>query len=219
MYNEMFETFSVKDKRIITNDWENAMKYLKKYKNLDLVNRIGPIVVGVYLKMGRLSGSYVPEYYVHNLCRESPAVSLTLLIRGGTIHPENHKEKYVQEAKFLEGNAYIPIGGDLSLDDIFAGYEKYFLSPMLDSYVEYEDFALLGGWSRDKNRIEYVLRRVYNELMLWPEDRYFNGMGGFKKWFDGLEERVWKGEELNSIFESELIKHKLEKIPERKIIL
>ena len=73
--------------------------------------------------------------------------------------------------------------------------------------------------------IEYALKITYDRLK--AHDWWFhflsseNGQyvdGGYDKWFKKLEESAWNGNQLNTIFETELKKHKLEKIPERNIL-
>lgn len=219
MLEEISGQYTTKDKKIITNDWEAVLKPLKKYKNLYINNRIGPLVVGIYLKMGRLNTFYTPIYYVHNLCRTFPCLTLTLSIEGKMILHEKHNQMYVSEAESLVQQAYIAIDGNLSIDEIIAGYERYFISPNMTSYAEYEDLALICGWTKDKNKIEYALDLIYKKLKMWSEERYFAEDNGFENWFKGLEKKVWNGNELNSIVETELIKHKLEKTPERKILI
>ncbi len=220
MLKEISGQYTTKDKRIIIKDWEDTLKPLKKYKNLSINNRVGPLVVGIYLKMGRTSAFYTPIYYVHNLCRVFPpqALTVTLRIEGKMISPEKHNEMYITEAEALKKQAYIDIDGDLDIDKIITGYERYFISPNLTSYIEYEDLALLCGWTKDVKRIEYALNLVYDKLKLWPEERYFAEYKGFENWFRDLEKRVWSGNGLNHIVETELVNHKLIKIPERKIL-
>lgn len=218
MLEENIEQFTVKDKKVITTEWEYTLKSLKKYKSLYLANRIGPLVIGIYLKMGRLNTYYTPIYYVHNLCRPFQQLTLTLSIKGKMISKEKHNEIYVHEAESLVKQSYISIIGNLNIDQIIAGYEKYFTSPNMTSYIEFENLALLCGWTKEIKKIEYALNVVYNKLKLWPEERYFAEFNGFENWFRYLEKKVWDGNELNSILESELIRHKLEKLPERKVL-
>lgn len=213
------DNYTVAAKKIITNDWYEVMKSLAKYKNLELHNHVGPLVVSIYLNMGRGSAYYEPFYCVHNLCREFCVLTATLRLEGRMIKPDQHNHMYKKEAENLVKNAYIAIDGDLHIDDIIKGYERYFENPILDSYLEYEDFALICGWTKDRNKIQYALNTVYEQLRLWPEERYFSRHGGFENWFAKLEERTWDGDKLNQIYESELVNHKLTQIPQRNIIV
>lgn len=221
MLEEITEQYTAKQKRIITNDWRDALPSLGKDRNLYLYNRVGPLVVGIWLKMGRLSGFYCPLCCVHNLCNEFPypGLTATLRIEGDMIRPDQHNQMYIKEAESLMQKAYIPLDGDLSIDVIIEGYERYFKNPSVFTCLEYEDFALICGWTKDKNRIQYALKTVYEELSLWSEERYFSKEGGFQNWFRMLEERTWDGDKLNQIYEKELVYHKLTKIPVRNIIV
>ena len=115
--------YTAKDKRILMDDWEEALNSpLARVRRLELGNRIGPLVLGVYLDMASYSLYYVPEYYVHNLCREFPGMTATLRVEKGPIEPEKHNERYIKEAEAIKEEAYIPLGGDLSIVQTCSGY-------------------------------------------------------------------------------------------------
>ena len=195
--------YTAKDKRILMDDWEEALNSpLARVRRLELGNRIGPLVLGVYLDMASYSLYYVPEYYVHNLCREFPGMTATLRVEKGPIEPEKHNERYIKEAEAIKEEAYIPLGGDLSIDQIISGYERYFKKLVSVNYpghfCEYEDLVMVCGWTRVAEKIEYD--------------------GGFESWFKKLEKIAWDGDCLDEIFRQELVKHKLESLPERKIL-
>lgn len=217
MLAEINENFTAKDKRIITNDWNDYFKCLKRYRVLDICNRLGPLIISIYLKMSKASMFYVPSFSVHNLCREFDALTVTLNIQGKVIKPQKHNEMYIQEAQSLEKRAYIPLEGNVHIDEIINGYKKFFETPYKTNFTEYEDMALICGLTKDKKRIESSLNLVYSELKSW-ENVYFEEFNGFENWFKDLEQRVWNPERLSQIVESELKKHKLEKLPVREIL-
>ena len=145
----------------------------------------------------------------------------------------------MEEAKEIREKAYIPIGGDLDLDRIIAGYERYFEDIASINYpghfTEFEDLVLICGWTKRKEKIEYALNLVHKLLcsndkwystLCWKNGHYEEGQfvegeyveGLFDERFKEWEESAWDGDKLNAIFESELKRHKLEKIPERRII-
>lgn len=221
MLVEISENFTAKDKRIITNDWNEYFKSLKRFKILALKNRVGPLVVGIWLKMGRLGAYYTPTYIVHNLCREytyrQGALTMTLDFGERTISPQEHNNVYIQEAQNFEKKAYIPLAGDISIDEAIDGYKRFFKTPFKSGYKEYEDFVLICGLTRDKKRIEDALNFIYNELKTW-EDWRFGEPNGFWDMFKDLEQRAWEPDELERIAAAEIIKHKLEKLPVRKIL-
>ena len=56
-------------KRQITNDWQQLFPELKRTRLLEMDNRLGPLITGIYLKVFR-NTYYTPVAYVHNLCSE-----------------------------------------------------------------------------------------------------------------------------------------------------
>ena len=145
----------------------------------------------------------------------------TRWIPRGPIVPEKHNERYIKEAEAIWEEANIPLGGDLGIDQIISGYEKYFekLASVNHSanLWEYEDLVMACGWTRVVEKTEYALKRAYDDLKVRPEG-YFRDDGGFENWFKKLEKIAWDGDRLDEIFRQELVKHKLENIPERKIL-
>lgn len=160
--------YTKEDKRDVIDDWEKAMRPLKKKKGLNLYNRVGPLVVCLHLNMNAYSRIYYPEYSVHNLCREFPCLTATLRVEGGGILPDKHNERYMEEARAIKEKAYIPIEGDLNIDQIIQGYEKYFEDTAKWRYngniTEFEDLVWICGWTRKSEKIEYALKVVYNRL-------------------------------------------------------
>lgn len=221
--------YTKEDKKVIMNDWEEVMRPLKRQRGMNWYNRLGPLVVCFSLNMKAYSIKYYPEYSVHNLCREFPCLTATLRVHGRGICPNNHNERYVDEARFIKEKAYIPIEGDLDIDQIIWGYEKFFEDTKEKRYegniTEFEDMVWICGWTKMPEKIEYALKITYDRLK--AHDWWFhflsseNGQyvdGGYDKWFKKLEESAWNGNQLNTIFETELKKHKLERIPERNIL-
>ena len=118
--------YTKEDKKIVGNDWDEVMFPLKRKRGLSWFNRVGPLVVDFHLNMNAFSETYYPEYSVHDLCREFECLTATLRIYGAGISPNKHNERYLQEARAIREKAYIPIEGDLDIDQIIWGYEKFF---------------------------------------------------------------------------------------------
>ena len=142
---------------------------------------------------------------------------MTLDFGGRTISPQEHNNVYIQEAQNFEKKAYIPLAGDISIDEAIDGYKRFFKTPFKSGYKEYEDFVLICGLTRDKKWIEDALNFIYNELKTW-EDWRFGEPNGFWDMFKDLEQRAWEPDELERIAAAEIIKHKLEKLPVRKTL-
>ena len=113
-------------KKKITDDWQQLFPELKKTKLLEMDNRLGPLITGIYLKVVR-NTYYTPVAYVHNLCGEYSSITTSLECTSETIALEKHEERYMFSAERLKNKLLIPLKGDVPLDKIVDGY-KLFLS-------------------------------------------------------------------------------------------
>ena len=129
-------------KRQITNDWKQLFPELKKTKLLEMDNRLGPLITGIYLKVVR-NTYYTPVAYVHNLCREYSSITTSLECTSETIELEKHEERYMFSAERLKNKLLIPLKGDVSIDKIIEGYKSFLSNPRRKSFEEYKDIALV----------------------------------------------------------------------------
>lgn len=127
---------------------------------------------------------------------------------------EIYSEKIAQQ---LIQKAYIPLQGEVTFEDIKNGYERYFENPNKGTIVEYEDYVYVSSWTGKKNFFENALHTVYNELKLWPEERYFVRAGGFKNWMLELEKRASNQKALEANYRIKFEKYKIAKLPERPL--
>ncbi|GAE89987.1 hypothetical protein JCM21531_3563 [Acetivibrio straminisolvens JCM 21531] len=119
----------------------------------------------------------------------------------------------------MREKARIPFSGDVTIESVMKGYEDYFEIPCLAEKIEYEDYALIAGWSGDISKINRALDVVKSSLKSWPEERYFKKFGGFDNWFATLEKRVMDKDMLHSIVETQIAQLKVEKLPVRNLII
>lgn len=108
-------------KKQITNDWKQLFPELKKTKLLEMDNRLGPLITGIYLKVVR-NMYYTPVAYVHNLCSEESNIITSLECTSETIALEKHEERYMFSAERLKNKLLIPLKGDVPIDKIIEGY-------------------------------------------------------------------------------------------------
>lgn len=123
-------------KRQITNDWKQLFPELKKTRLLEMDNRLGPLITGIYLKVIR-NTYYTPVFYVHNLCREYSSITTSLECTSETIELEKHEERYMFSAERLKNKLLIPLKGDVSIDKIIEGYKSFLSNPRRKSFEEY----------------------------------------------------------------------------------
>jgi hypothetical protein len=115
------------DKKRITSDWNQLFPSLGVYKPMHLLNRIGPLLVGILLEVKSGNESYIPTFHVHNLTRPFPVVSLGMktTLNRQYVHPEWHEKKLKGMALKMKETALITFEGDLKLDTVIDGLGFY----------------------------------------------------------------------------------------------
>lgn len=205
-------------KTVIVNDWLKLFPGLKKYSRVECVNLLGPLMTGIYIKVVG-NEVYTPVFFVHNLCRASEFITLSMALEGETVSFDKHKDRYMEIGKKLADKIYIPLEGDLDFEEIAQGYKRNFQWKFKSSFVEYEDLLLLSGWTGRKELVEQNLELILNELKPYREHRYFSAKGGFDTWFENVKNRAEDTGSLRKTYENEMVKHKTGKLPVREIII
>ena len=205
-------------KKKITDDWQQIFPELKKIKLLDLDNRLGPLITGIYLKVVR-NTYYTPVAYVHNLCREYSSITTSLECTSETIALEKHEERYMFSAERLKNKLLIPLKGDVPIDKIIEGYKLFLSNPKRKSFEEYKDIALVCGWYGDKKKLDAILEYVWKNVKEDKNHPFFRFEDrGVEGWFEKIREDSNDYERLHEICEKEIQKHKVGKLPYRNII-
>lgn len=204
-------------KKQITDDWQLFFPELRKSKLLELDNRLGPLITGIYLKVIR-NTYYIPVFYVHNLCREYSSLTTSLECTSETIALEKHEERYIFSAERLKDKLLIPIKGDVSIDKIIEGYKLFLSNPRRKSFEEYKDIALVCGWYGEKKILDNILDYIWDNVQKEKNHPFFREDGGVKGWFEKICRESTDCEKLHEICEKEIKKHKVEKLPCRNII-
>lgn len=218
--SDLDRTFTQKEKYKMVKDWLELFPPLKKYCAMSMGNRVGPLLVGIHLETIR-GRSLRPTYAVHNLCAGHPGITITLKKEYSGITPDTYEEKYQKAAKTLIDQGFaIPLEGDLKIDEAIAIYEKFFgEEKIVHTLAERMDLPLICGWTGQKDKIEYALKLVYDDIVQREQLKsWFREPKPFAKWFEELEEKAWNYEERREVYEQELITYKLQKLPERKLI-
>lgn len=205
-------------KTVIVNDWLKLFPSLKKYSRVECVNLLGPLMTGIYIKVVG-NEVYTPVFFVHNLCRASEFITLSMVVEGETVSFDKHKDRYMEIGKKLADKIYFPLEGDLDFEEISQGYKRNFQWKFKASFVEYEDLLLLSGWTGRKELVEQNLELVFEELKPYREHRYFSAKGGFDTWFENVKNRAEDTGSLRKTYENEVVRHKTGNLPVREIII
>lgn len=203
-------------KKQIINDWQKIFPELKKQGSISLDNRLGPLITGIYIKVVR-NTYYTSIFYVHNLCREYSSITTSLQCGSETMALEKHEERYIFSAERLKNKLPIPLKGDVSIDKIIEGYKLYLSNPKRKSFQECKDIALVCGWYGDKEKLDSILKYIWDNVQDDKNHPFFRETG-VEAWFEEICEESRNYEKLHEICEKEIIKHKVEKLPYRNII-
>lgn len=206
------------DKKRITSDWNQMIPSLGIYKPMHLINRIGPLLVGILLEVKSGNEKYIPTFHVHNLLRPFQVISLGLNFEITPITIGSHESKYYDSAMKMVEQAIVPFEGDLDLSTILNAYEQYFQKNIGGPILPYifEDIVLLSAWCEDKERINKGLQLAEANMRGWPE-HILNRLGGLDNWLISLKNNAENRGELISILENQIAELKVDNLPIRRL--
>lgn len=208
------KSFSAKEKRQITKDWNELFPEMGVYKNMWLLKIVGPIAVGILLEIGSNRDYYTPTVHFHDLSEEDESISLMgeLNANFDYISTKSKPDKYLKVAEKLEVRSFIPLKGNLNFSE---------LETCLLKYLDYE-FCSLG----DK---KYVLRTILNLSILEGNNKkiqetihfvkeYLNYLNHRHGMNYSIEDFILERDVLIKNIEENIIKLKLEKIPRHTML-
>ena len=212
---------TAKDKITITTDWNELFPALGKYKPMHLMNRLGPLLVGILLEVKSGNDSYTPTFHIHNLVRPFPVISLNLkrTLDERYVHLEWHNKQYRELAMKMKETALIPFDGDVSLDVIIKGFMAYIdmgIYPFLPS--TYEDMILVSAWCGDYSQVNKGLVLAESQMRLWPE-HVLSRIGGLDTWLESVECKTKNRENLIVTSNRQSIELNVQDLPVRNIIV
>lgn len=212
-----FNKFTTSDKKRITNDWHQLFPSLGIYKTMHLMNRVGPLIVGLLLETKSGGNDYIPTFHVHNLTRPFPVISLSLAttLNNEYVHLEWHESRYRELAERMRNTALIPFDGNLELNEVLSGYMQYLEKPTIPYQPQfYEDMALISGWCGNYKEIKRILDSALKDISGWPK-QVLTRIGNIDEWLKKVEEKSSNKVTLKSICEKQIDELRVNKIPSR----
>lgn len=208
-------------KSSITAEWHKHFPSLGIYKPMWLMNRLGPLIVGLLLEVTGGAEYYCPTFHVHSLLRPFSIISLQLKIRTRdvAVYPGRDHSKVVDElSTTIREIAVIPYEGVISLNEVLNAYRNYFARPnRIEKSGEYADLALLSAWCGNSLEAHRCLKYAEEALAKWPEYALAR-LGGLDAWIEGLRTKAADVERLRSTVSEEIEKLKLGKLPTRELL-
>jgi hypothetical protein len=225
----------IKDiKKQITKDWNSVFPDMGVYKDLWLMKRIGPILIGISIEMTSGKDRYKIISHIHNLCNSFPTISYTLHqrvegLRGGDliIPILVHEERYKHAAMKLECASILKFRADMWFSEIISAYNTYIRIEEKLGHVtrfhprHFEDILLLNSWAGKNLDETKALLNNYKQIMsLWPARSLARlGEYGLKGWYDKMETIINDRNKIIKTVEEELVNHKLQKIPYKDLFI
>ena len=190
------------------------------YKPMHLMNRLGPLLVGILLEVKSGNESYIPTFHIHNLARPFPAVYLGLktTLNKQYVHMEWHERKHKEMALTMRENALVPFEGDIKLDIVLKGFWTY-IEKRVDPFLPltYEDMILVSAWCGNLVEVQKGLELAESHMKRWPE-QILTRIGGLEVWLKSVEEKAKHRENLIATSNQQSIELKADQLPIRKII-
>lgn len=205
------KSFSAKEKKQITKEWNEIFPEMGIYKNMWLLKIVGPMAIGILLEIGSNKDYYTPTMHIHDLSDESETISLigALDANFDYVSTKSKADKYLRVAEKLEKKSYIPLNQKLS----FLELQKYLLKYLEDKTTDITDiryilriFVHLAIWYGDDNIIQESILLARKHL------DYINQKYGNSHL---ISEYITDKDTLVKNVEKNIVKLKLEKIPRR----
>lgn len=127
----MSKTFTYAERSMLKKDWQSLlpnMAFKPKTSIIAFRRIVGPLVISLGLNLnGGLGWKYYSlEYFVHNLSYPEDCMIMQIhnIPRKILVDFDNHKDEFFNAAEAIKQDAWIPIDGTITLDDIFNGYSN-----------------------------------------------------------------------------------------------
>lgn len=222
--------FTTQLKKKVTQDWNALYPEMGVYKNMWLLKRTGPMVIGIYLDIPSGNDQYRILSHVHNLCRPLPGIVFSMAqwtsgLRGGNyvVPAMVHEERYKQGAMKLETETLLKLRGEMSFIEFITAYDRYMRMKENIAFVSnhIEEIFLLHVWAgKSYEEIRQLLDKYKSEMAKWP-GRTLTTLGeyGLQGWYNKIEEAIKNRKNILETVDEEIVKHKLQKIPYKPLII
>ena len=212
-------------KKQITNDWAQAFPGLGVYKQMHMLRRVGPIVLGICLNRSAAGTTYRPIWHIHLLLKEDSALSLNLAMhyrsKNGSVSAipvQWHANRFAAAVERMRTSALLPMEGDVYLSQVLDAYERWMKEPgnPVGSH-NFEDRVLLCAWMNRLDAAAYFLREAEDWLRSRP-DYMRERFGNIDEWLERVRQAASNRQELERILKVQVIAHKLDKLPTSEML-
>ncbi|MCU1791219.1 hypothetical protein CUU54_20520 [Pectobacterium polaris] len=211
------------EKKIILDDWKNALEVYEKYKTLYLIKKNGPVLCGVYLKPVYGGEHYVPIFHTHSMLSQFSALTIctphSLLNKkmvADSISIKRHKESLQDLVDKFREQCPIAFCGELSFSQLNKLYEDDINTSMIYPDLTMKNHVLLAFWFGYKEMSQQLILRYKEIIKSWPDEakRRFNGDNA---WEEDVRSQM-DLDKLNNTANEELAKFKLTKLKDHGLL-
>lgn len=211
----------VTSKRRITDDWASLFPEMARYQPMWLARRVGPLVQGICLERDSSNKSYLPTVHVHNLCKPSDTLRLTLgqaIGKKGGRFPIDvmvHEQHYCRAAAELKAVSLLPTAGDWMLSAVLAAYDRYAEVNAVGSLYKghlFEDAIFLAAWCDVGEHATVLVDEYAREMQTWPQEisaKY----GGVEQWKTHIGDAIRHPQALRETAERQIEQLGLTRLP------
>ncbi|KFF61493.1 hypothetical protein IV99_19630 [Pectobacterium brasiliense] len=217
------KTLTTSEKKIILDDWKNALEVYEKYKTLYLIKRNGPILCGVYLKPVSHYKYYVPEFHTYSLLSSFPAIVLetsSSLLNKKNVEDAISFLRHTTKLQDLVGKfrEQCPVAfcGELSFSQLNKLYEDDINTSMIYPDLTMKNHVLLAFWFGYTEKSQQLILRYKEIIKSWPDEakRRFNGDNA---WEEDVRSQM-DLDKLHNTVNEELAKFKLTKLKDHGLL-
>ena len=191
------------EKRAAMKAWNAEVPELAPYRTKDLVKRVGPLLLKLKFEhKDRGFKAYQLEYTAHCICQPANFIAKTLgyyhslgregeVFDGRNINYFDHKDhlepEFKEIADYWRQHVWIPLEGEITMDDIFQGYKNYAESGVVGSIAlfDVEGLVYTAAWAGLPDKAREHLDWV--EFMVKKHCESIHRAGGRERWKERIE--------------------------------
>lgn len=213
-------------KKEITKQWQAEFPSMGIYKNMWLMNIVGPIIVGLLLEVKSINSEYYPTLHLDILTRERNedddiALTASTEVDFEYVSTISKPDKYLVLADKLKKKAVIPLEGDVKIEEVINCLKKYCSQKYykVDWMYTLKLMMHLAVWSNREDIIDDTFKFVKNRLQYLVHVEWLRNKQEADQWYKEILDDIADADLLKQRVEENIVKLKLTDIPVRKIIL
>lgn len=213
-------------KRQITKQWQEEFPSMGIYRNMQLAQILGPIAVCVFLEVKSDPSSYEPKIHLDDLTRDFSDVRPLGYLSGYVEVPHvristiSKPDKYLTIASQLKELFYLPLEGDMRIEDLIACLKKECRDGDYGmTYALLRILVMIAYWSGKQEIISDVHSFMMELIPSLVSRRIFSNYEKAENCCKEIIAETPGTEELRKNYNENLMREDFKHIPRRNVIL